>query len=274
MTKVRGTLKIAFLAGAVFLIVVACVPPVGTVSGKWYMQFSVSAPAAKGLSVTQYSVTGLTIVVKDPGGVVIQTITWAAADGTQTYDVPVSQAGHYEVDVTHIGVQNGQTIQASESATFDIEPMKITQITIIPGQIGTITVQGALVLLGPTLDTNIAGWPDSGLQIYAKQSVTLAGFTFNNQGLADTITLRDSGGNVLQTYNAPAGNTSQVITVNWPLTAGATYHLQSANGNNGRWTSFSGFPAENADIRVDGTWGGGSLQTAYWFTFTGLTTSH
>ncbi len=99
-------------------------------------------PSSKAITVTEYEVTGLDIVVKDPDGDLIQTIAWKAADGSTSYLIPVTQQGLHKIFVTHIGTKNSQVVQAEESATFNIQAMVITVIDITPGCIGVINVSG------------------------------------------------------------------------------------------------------------------------------------
>ena len=138
------------------------------------MEFRVGAPAAKAIAVTQYDVTGLAIEVRDPDGKVIGDISWQAGDGTRTYQVPISMAGEHQVTVVHSGVQDGRSVQATETGSFNIQAMKITVISIIPGQIGTIGVD--------------AGKPDlvvSALSVTAHTATSITyAYTIKNIGTA------------------------------------------------------------------------------------------
>ncbi len=139
----------------------------------------------------------------------------------------------------------------------------------------------ALVINGPSLPNTNTGWIDNGLSITALQDTSLTSFTYNNQGLADTLRLTDTAGNILETFNMGAGSTTQVIDVSWSLLAGMTYYLIAEQnfGNNGTWNGFSSYPVSNADIRINGwvsdVFAGGSniaSGTQYWFHFTDITT--
>jgi hypothetical protein len=146
MSRTGIFMRVAAVAVPVFFVLVGCSPLNDLASqqagGGWYMELRVDAPPAKSIAVTEYTVTGMSILVRDPEGNVLQTIAWAAGDGAQTYDVPVREAGQHRIDVTHVGEQDGQVVQASESAAFDIEAMKITAIDIIPGRVGGIRLPG------------------------------------------------------------------------------------------------------------------------------------
>jgi hypothetical protein len=103
---------------------------------------NVSVPATpRTIVATEYQVTGLDIEVRDPDDKVLKTIAWQAEDGSKSYLIPVEQQGKHEIRVTHIGEKNGTTVETTESATFDIKPMVITVIDIVPGSIGMINVK-------------------------------------------------------------------------------------------------------------------------------------
>ncbi len=108
-----------------------------------YIQLQIQAPAAsKGITVTDFEVTALQILVRDPAGEALQTMDWQAAEGPQTYMVPVKQLGEHQLEVTHLGMLDGQQAQATERAAFNIQAMVITVIDIVPGCIGVIDVEG------------------------------------------------------------------------------------------------------------------------------------
>ncbi len=129
-------------------------------------------------------------------------------------------------------------------------------------------------LAGSFLDFHNIGWPDTGLQITAQQDVTLTSFTFQNYGASDTIYLTDSANAVVQSFAFTGGGveTTSLISVNWALDGGQTYHLLSADPDNSKWT-FASFPQANSHISVDGGSKYGVLYTNYWFHFNDLTTT-
>jgi hypothetical protein len=145
----------ALLLGSVTLMVLlvafgcSLLPREGTgASAGWYIKLLVQAPASKGITVTEFDVTGLNIQVRDPQGEVLQSIDWAAAEGPQSYLVLVKQQGEHQIEVIHYGERDGEQVQASESAFFNIQAMKITVIDIVPGCIGLIRVNGEQVQPG------------------------------------------------------------------------------------------------------------------------------
>jgi hypothetical protein len=111
------------------------------------------------------------------------------------------------------------------------------------------------------------------LQITALQDITLDSFVFRNFGQADTIWLKDSVGQILETYNVAGGDTALLVDVDWELQAGDTYRLVSHHGS-APYANYTTFPTANSHLQVDGTWfePGGVLTQAYWFTFTDLQT--
>jgi hypothetical protein len=128
----------------------------GTGEG-WFIKLQIKAPAgSKGITVTEFDVTGLKIQVWDPEGELLQTIDWAVAQGTKSYLVSVHQLGKYAIEVTHIGEREGQPVQATETAPFTLRAMKITVIDIVPGCIGVIDVEGG----EPPVPTDLTGYWD------------------------------------------------------------------------------------------------------------------
>ncbi|UCF98849.1 MAG: hypothetical protein JSV89_04750 [Spirochaetaceae bacterium] len=108
----------------------------------WYIQLNINHPAsAKAITVTEYDVTGLTVEVYDPNTALIQIIDWVPQDGSTSARIPVTDKGEYEIVVTHIGENNGEVVEAEESATFNIQAMVIAVIDIVPGCIGMIEVE-------------------------------------------------------------------------------------------------------------------------------------
>ena len=107
-----------------------------------YIQLNVGDPGAKAIDVHEYDVTALSIAVYDPEDKLLESIEWDAVEGPKSYSVKVNQAGTHRIEVMHIGEDNGEVVEADESAEFDITPMVITVIDITPGAIGLIRVDG------------------------------------------------------------------------------------------------------------------------------------
>jgi hypothetical protein len=147
MTGKNRVLFLSSLAVAVLLLVFGCSLLLRDDSGVpagdgWYIKLKINAPTVpKSITVSEYQVTGLQIEMQDPADEVLQTIDWEAADGAKSYLIPVNQLGEYEIEVTHIGEKNGQSVEATESAAFNIQAMVITVIDITPGCVGVIKVE-------------------------------------------------------------------------------------------------------------------------------------
>jgi hypothetical protein len=125
----------------------------------------------------------------------------------------------------------------------------------------------------PVFNMNISGWAMSGIQFHALKNGTLQSFTFVNQqkNNQNTIQLIDAtaGNQQVGTINVPNNTPMFNAMVNWPLVQGHTYHLINVQ-DDGMWISYNQFPQANTVISVDGTWGNGALQTAYWFSYTNI----
>ena len=142
------TKKVLLLAGAALLAMAtlfgcSLLLRDGSEQSDWHIKLNINDPsAAKGITVNEYDVTALAVEVYDPNGELIEEISWQVADGQQSYLIPVSEQGQYEIFVTHISDENGKIVEAEESALFNIQAMVITVIDIIPGCIGVINVSG------------------------------------------------------------------------------------------------------------------------------------
>jgi hypothetical protein len=126
-------------------------------------------------------------------------------------------------------------------------------------------------IAGPKLTEAIDQWPSAGMLIVATEDATLAGFVFNNQGKADTITLtRLSDGVVLGVLGIAAGLSPTLsVDVFWNLEAGQNYALTSSDESNGRWAQYQGTSPVSPGIRVDRVYSPETKETAgLWFTFT------
>jgi len=145
--KKKGGLSLAVLSAAA-LLVLGC-QPLANIGEKWhpsgqrYIKLAISVPPqARSIAVADYQVTGLEIEVLDPNNESVKSIDWDAAEGDNTYMIPVEMPGDYVIKVSHFGQKDGETVEATESAAFNIGAMTITVITVVPGNIGMIQVQG------------------------------------------------------------------------------------------------------------------------------------
>jgi|GEM_PF-5232283 len=97
---------------------------------------------ARSLATRQYDVDSLTIEVYGPDGVPLtDSITWLPPN-PQTYMVAGGGSGLHRVVVTHHGVNGNDTLDVQEELSFQIAPLKITTVTIIPGDLAVIDVEG------------------------------------------------------------------------------------------------------------------------------------
>jgi hypothetical protein len=179
----------------------------------WYIKLNIHGPpASKGISVSEYEVTGLVIKVRDPADELIRTIKWEVAEGSTSYKIPVTQQGLHKIVVTHIGTKDSQVVEAKESATFDIKPMVITVIDVTPGCVGLIRVNTGVA-------PSIVGtwWMSSGAGGAATDI---------------TFTIKDDA-SLVQTYEQNEGSNLQVGTLspaNMPANTTLTYTLTHRDG--------------------------------------------
>ena len=137
----------------------------------------------------------------------------------------------------------------------------------------------AAVIAGPGLGNPDGGWSYAGVAFHANQNATLTGFTFQNQGQADTVVLTDLAGNILQSLATPGGANSFVASVAWALTGGADYRLLQVAESNAMWTYYGAAAPSNADISMTATGIFGSgvndfgiYGNDYWTGFNDITT--
>ena len=159
-------------------------------------------------------------------------------------------------------------------------------VALVAGVLGACAAR-ADVIVGPTLTTP-EGYTFTGVGFTANVYATLTSFTFENQGLADSVDLVDPLGNILDSVSIPAGFDSDVVTgINWTLTAGAQYYLLQSTASNGLYTNWGQAAPSDTQITMTDTgdfattpvsanftYGGGGPNsgTAYWADFNDITT--
>jgi hypothetical protein len=163
--------------------------------------------------------------------------------------------------------------------------MKITDLVLIGlFAAGGSTSAVADVIVGPTLNQYDSGYTVSGLAFVANADVDLTGFTFQNQGNADTIDLTDSSGDVLDSIDTPASAPSATMSVDWALTQGQTYYLLQTAGVNALYAGYGGSLPSDPDISITfvGTYAysvtqavgpSGFAANEFWASFNDITTS-
>jgi hypothetical protein len=227
-----------------------------------------------------YAVTVLTnpaspsqncVVTSGAGNVTNANITSVVVTCT-TDTCPAETASNCVLGTTNSGSTDTGACAAgfAGSCSYSCNLGTWTQVT------NTCVVATCSSVAGPAVTQNLGGWSNSGLAFHALQGGTLQSCVFNNQGLADTVTLFDATANAtIGTLSTPAGNTAYNPTVNWPLVNGHSYQITAVGangGSNGKWNNFTGFPVTDSVISVDATWGMGTNQSTWWFTFTNLVT--
>ena len=221
----------------------------------WYIKLNINHPAAaKAITVTEYDVTGLAIEVYDPDGVLIEEISWQADEGQQSYLIPVSEQGQHEIVVTHISDENGELVEAEESATFNIQAMVITVIDIIPGCIGVIGVdpgyevgltaeeihEGAMAAMTALYEASaarhIGGEYPAGL--------TVDDTNFNSEEGGGTMIMTFSNYTLPESDVTVNGEITSFMTV--PLDLDGTMEMESSGSLN-----LTGLPVETVTIDIN-----------------------
>jgi hypothetical protein len=109
------------------------------------------------------------------------------------------------------------------------------------------------VIAGPSLSAPDVDWQFSGIGFTANVNSYLTGFTFQNQGLADSVVLVDTTGDVLDSVGIPSDTPSDIVSVNWQLTAGDQYYLLQSTSSNSLFTSYSGVSPSDGQITLTDT---------------------
>ena len=156
---------------------------------------------------------------------------------------------------------------------------------LIVGVLGACAARADIVA-GPTLNTP-EGYNFSGIGFVANVNSQLTSFTFENQGLADSVDLVDVLGNILDSVSIPSGDPSDTVAVNWFLAAGDQYYLLQSTASNGLYTNWGQAAPSDTQITLTDTgdfstspisalftYGGGGPNsgTAYWADFNNVTT--
>ncbi len=156
---------------------------------------------------------------------------------------------------------------------FKIIKLLLTSLMLLMF-VSSVQASITLSIEGPELTNNVTGHGNSGLEFTALADLTLDSFTFQNQGNADTLRLMNSDGDILYSYESPAGENSHQVNASWDLEENQTYVLYSENAYNGRWSYFSSFPVQNDHLKINGTRLVNGLTNIFWFNFNDLQTTY
>ena len=102
---------------------------------------------SRALEVKEYDVESLDLEIygpdpEDPGTeILIWDEHWAAPD-PETYLIQGIGPGAYRIVVTHNGVNGDENLSVTEEAEFGVAAMRITRISVIPGMLGVLEVDG------------------------------------------------------------------------------------------------------------------------------------
>jgi len=176
-------------------------------------------------------------------------------------------------------VPASSTVQNPQAVWMTAGPHDVTLTVTDPATMCTASTMQTIQVAAcsapidsPAFSQNTGGHANSGIVIVPSVNTTLTQFTVMNQGLADTAILTDAAGTTLQSISIPAATTTFVADVTWPLVAGRTYHLVTADPSNNRYAPGVVYPIGNASLQVTAGWMDNAAQTMYWFAYTGLRT--
>jgi hypothetical protein len=145
MSKVKRVLGLAGIVLLALALLFGCARLFWGTTGQsgWYIRLNIGDPGSKAISVEEYDVTQVDVGIFAPGETLpFYTLTWYAGDDPVSELIPVSEEGEYEIQVTQVADNNGEPVEAKESASFNIAAMVITVINVTPGAVGVIAVDG------------------------------------------------------------------------------------------------------------------------------------
>jgi hypothetical protein len=140
------------------------------------------------------------------------------------------------------------------------------------------------VLTGPSLTAGVNSRAYTGIGFTANIDSTLTSFVFQNTGMADTISLYDPLGNVLDSIDIASGDKSFTAVVNWSLTSGDKYYLLSDTANNAYYGNWNLGTPSDTEITLNQTGVFSTCapstscvfaiaDTTYWAAFNNITTT-
>jgi hypothetical protein len=144
MSKVKRVLGLAGILVLALAMLFGCARLFldTTERSRWYIRLNIGGAGTKAIGVEEYDVTRVEVALFAPGeSLPFYTLTWHAGDAPVSELIPVSERGKYRIEVTHVGDDNGEPVEAKESMSFNIAAMVITVITVTPGAVGLIEVQ-------------------------------------------------------------------------------------------------------------------------------------
>jgi hypothetical protein len=155
MSKVKRLLSLAGVVALALALLFGCARLFWDApqDSRWYIRLNVGNPGAKAISVVEHDVTRVEVQLFAPGdSLPFYTLTWHAGDDPVSELIPVSEEGEYEIQVTHVGDDNGEPVEAKESASFNIAAMVITVINVTPGAVGVIEVEPGEIIPEEPID--------------------------------------------------------------------------------------------------------------------------
>jgi hypothetical protein len=144
MSRTRKVLLVTAFVLLIMALLFGCARLFWDTTGQsgWYIRLNIGDVGAKAIGVGEYDVTRVEVELFAPEeSLPFYTITWYAGDDPVSELIPVSEQGQYRIEVTHVGDDNGEPVEAKEWANFNIAAMVITVINVTPGAVGVIEVE-------------------------------------------------------------------------------------------------------------------------------------
>jgi hypothetical protein len=176
------------------------------------------SPQSGSRSVTQinYAVTGLSLRLISIDPAWITNFYWQADSGVNSYSINAQNSGQYTLEITHHGINGTEPVSVQETFNFEIVPMTITRLVIVPGQIGMIDVSTTIV--APTNGTNPTNTYTNVLPATNTTVIYTNEPPATNTTVIYTNVLPATNTTIIYTNEPPATNTTIIYTNEPPAT--------------------------------------------------------
>ena len=135
--------KILFGSAALIILIMfySCsLLPGGLEQGAIALKIGVPS-GSRAIVLKEYDVESLDVTVTGPEGEILKEIQWLPPDPIRCL-IPGVGPGTYTITVVHNGVNGDSELSVTEEETFELRVMKITTVTVVPGLLASLYVEG------------------------------------------------------------------------------------------------------------------------------------
>jgi|GEM_PF-6285997 len=96
---------------------------------------------SRAIVLKEYDVESLDVTVTGPEGEILKELQWLPPDSIRCL-IPGVGPGTYTITVVHNGVNGDSELSVTEEETFELRAMKITTVSVVPGLLASLYVEG------------------------------------------------------------------------------------------------------------------------------------